>query len=250
MDPVKLVVGVHPSIVYYAKAQGFITLALAAALLCLLGIVVQQRERTLKNKSNWMWVLAGGVLALFLAFEGFWSLSIEADSGPVTLEGAKLTVGNVSVDLDDSTEMKMFGVIPAFPEEGEQGYTRLPGAKRFPPFFTGGNALEIKTAKGAVKLWPIALGPSAYLQDNANPAADQLLARLAPFAKKQEPLQRWLERAATPAKYAAGAPKSEYSFSTFLIFFLIFSVPIVGGLAGINVMLLRKGLNKNGASAA
>lgn len=250
MNPVKLLVGVHPSIAYYAKAQGFITLAIAAALLCLLGIVVQQRERTLKNKSNWMWVIAGAVLALFLVFEGFWSLSIEGDSGPVSMEGAKLTVGNVSLDLDDSTEIKMFGVIPEFPLEGEQGYTRLPGAKRFPPFFTGGNAIEVKTSKGAVKLWPIALGPSAYLQDNANPAADQLLTALAPFAKKQEPVQRWLEKAGTPAKYVAGAPKSEYAFGTFLILFLIFSVPIVGGLAGVNVMLLRKGQNKGGASAA
>lgn len=249
MDSALLVVQVHPSIAYYAKAQGFITLAIAAALLCLLGIVVQQRERTLRNKSNWMWVIAGGVFALFLVFEGFWSLRIEEDSGPVSLAGAKLTVRNVSIDLDDSTEIKMFGVPPAFPEEGEQGYTRLPGAKRFPPFFTGGNALEVKTAKGAVKLWPIALGPSAYLQDNANPAADQLLARLAPFAKKHEAAQRWLMRAATPAKYAAGAPKSEYSFNTFLIIFLIFSVPIVGGLAAINLMLLRKVPNRNEASA-
>lgn len=250
MDPVKIVVGVHPAIAYYAKAQGFIALAAAAALLCLLGIVVQQRERAIKTKGNWVWVIAGGVLALFLGFEGLWSLSIESDSGPVSLEGTKLTAKNVSIDLDDSTEIKMFGVMPAFPEEGEQGYTRLPGAKRFPPFFTGGNAIEVKTQKGAVKLWPIALGPSAYLQDNANPAADQLLARLAPFAKKQEPLQRWLERAATPAKYAAGAPKSEYSFGTFLIIFLLFSVPVVGGLAGINVMLLRKGRSQGGASAA
>jgi hypothetical protein len=223
----------HPDARFYLQMQGYVAMSIALALGLLTFLAATRRKI---RKGDLVVLIMGAVVSTFLIFEAFWSFTRPTDT--ITVAADRITVDGNSVTISPDAHVTIAGTVPALPDDSDRGYGRLPGASRFPPFFTGGPMLTVTSRDGSVSFKPVVYGSSGYFVDNANPEADRLLARLAPLAMGED--KAWLVWMSTSrAALRAGAPVQTTSPTFFFAIYIPLSALVIGFLVGVNVLLIR-----------
>ncbi len=231
----QLIVQAHPDALYYLKTQGILLLSFAFFLAAMIAIVFLFTVDKIKLHQL-VWVALGGAAVIVTAKVGVESLRV--DTPVIVLSGDTLRVGDAEVQLDDAVEIDIRGDSDELspPNSRESGYFRLPGARGFPPQFTGGPTIRVKTGSGQVSFQPILYGPGAYFSDSADARATELVRRLLDKARAGNG-REWL---AASFPDVAGEPAEPASFRTFLIIYLIAAIPVGAFLLGLIVLGIRK----------
>jgi hypothetical protein len=223
MSPI--VVEPHPDVLYFLFVQGLLSFA-ATALLGGLTLIIWVFTKPEARKKLLATVIIGAVAALWGVFEGVWSFTVATPT--LRLDGDQLTVGDKTVTLDADTTLTTPGTAKPQPAlERDPGYFRFPGSTGFPPFFTGGLKLFVRTKTGDVGFQPLVYGPVGYLDNRGSAELNKLLDVLAAKAKPSE-AHAWVKSMVVPP--FERAPVAPPSRTGFLIVFLLFMIPTVGGL--------------------
>lgn len=220
--------------VVYLRAQAAISIAFALFFVFAGSVPVLFA----KGKIGWSrapWIAAGAIAAIALVYFGIRGLLVARPALVLTQD--QLRVGDEVVPLDATTRIDHVDDALAFPPEDRRGRAAMPGLMDFPPRFAGGPWIAVRTGDREVRFQPLLYGPGKFVE-GGQPAAAELVARLVTHGTDGD-ARAWLREAFPPASDPHPEPAS---LRTFMIPFLLVSIPVLALFGAAFVIGLKKRL--------